>query len=115
MKRKEVVVHHHHHHHHHHTRARSHSGAIIDEKDAASARKARFFGASLIVLAGLFFSISTYFLFVSKVLPRQEEGSISARIQDDEYYGVLIILFPLSLVVLVYANWMFMKFFRHNF
>ena len=101
-------------HHHHHTRARSRVVPLLMKKTLHRRGKLDFLGQAS-SLAGLFFSISTYFLFVSKVLPRQEEGSISARIQDDEYYGVLIILFPLSLVVLVYANWMFMKFFRHNF
>lgn len=71
-------------------------------------------GYFLLVFSCLSYSILITWMVFAKLLWKVEENSILRFIQEDDYYCLLIVMMIPTTVILVYANWVSMKFFRHN-
>jgi hypothetical protein len=71
-------------------------------------------GYLLLVVIAVAFAIGIFWMMFSKLLPLHSGASLLSFMHNDDYYCWLIpLLLPLTMVVL-YANWVAMKFFRHN-
>ena len=55
----------------------------------------------------------SYAVIISKILPRFDVWILDA-IKDDEYYCILIPMTTVPSVIVLYLNWLGMKFYRHN-
>lgn len=71
-------------------------------------------GYLLLILSCISFSILTTWMVGAKLLWKAEENSFLQFFQEDNYYCFLLPMMLPTTVVLIYANWVSMKFFRHN-
>lgn len=58
--------------------------------------------------------ILTFVWFGARLIVDEEENQVLNWIQKDKYYCYLIPLMIPTSFIIVYANWLAMKFFRHN-
>jgi phosphatidylinositol N-acetylglucosaminyltransferase subunit Y len=54
-----------------------------------------------------------YAVVLSKILPRFDVWILDA-IKDDEYYCILLPMTIVPSILVLYLNWLGMKFYRHN-
>ncbi|KAJ1801587.1 hypothetical protein LPJ59_000152 [Coemansia sp. RSA 2399] len=71
------------------------------------------FGYALLALTAVVFVASMYALVVSKFMPYTGLAFVDA-VKDDRYFCLLMPITGLSFVLVVFWNWIGMKFFRHN-
>ena len=71
-------------------------------------------GYFLLVFSCLSYSILITWMVFAKLLWKVEENYLVKFVQEDDYYCLLIVMMIPTTVLLVYANWVSMKFFRHN-
>jgi phosphatidylinositol N-acetylglucosaminyltransferase subunit Y len=71
-------------------------------------------GVMLVLVSCASFSGVFVWMIGAKVLGTVEENSVLKFMQKDQYYCFLIPMMIPTTFILVYANWVSMKFFRHN-
>ncbi|CAG9322750.1 unnamed protein product [Blepharisma stoltei] len=71
-------------------------------------------GYFLIISSAIFFITTMTWIIGAKLLFGREENAILRWIQEDKYYCFLIPMIVPTTFILVYGNWLSMKFFRHN-
>jgi len=70
-------------------------------------------GLALIVFSALCLLMSTYAIAISKIIPKTGVWFLDL-VADDVYYCLLVPLIIIPSVLVVYLNWLGMKFYRHN-
>jgi phosphatidylinositol N-acetylglucosaminyltransferase subunit Y len=71
-------------------------------------------GYFLLFSSFVWFTVLIIWTIGAKLLQKQEENSFLRLMQEDYYYCYLIPMTIPTTFILVYANWVSMKFFRHN-
>ena len=71
-------------------------------------------GYFLLVFSCLSYSVLLTWIIFSKFLWSPEENQILKFFQEDYYYCLLIVMMIPTTTMLIYGNWVSMKFFRHN-
>ena len=71
-------------------------------------------GYFLLFLSCISFSLLMMWIIGAKLLWNVENNSILKFIQEDNYYCFLLPMAIPTTFAIVYANWVSMKFFRHN-
>ena len=72
-----------------------------------------YYGYSLIFLSISVLAVFIYAAFISKLMPPSDNAYLNA-IQNDSYFCFLIPLVVLPTYVVIYLNWLSMRFFEHN-
>ena len=71
-------------------------------------------GYFLVLFSCLSYSVLITWMVLTKLLWRVEGNYVLQFVQEDHYYCLLIVMMIPTTVLFVYANWVSMKFFRHN-
>jgi hypothetical protein len=71
-------------------------------------------GYFMIISSTFFCALLLFWLLVVKFLPQAEADSVLGWMQQDTYYCCLLPLLVPTTVLAAYANWLSLKYFRHN-